>query len=564
MSERRWVGPASFVVLVLLIATTVGAVVASQRQLDARLQNLADTAAATVRHDAQLNLQRDVAAAAGLARSLPDVATVDAETWTAAVEQVARAGIFTEISAVNLFVVADPADVDTTLAALPPQVRDRLDVRLGAGPFHAVGTAVWPKDGNRVVLGYDLLLNPVAAPAVQAAVARRTVQSTPPLRVVQETEEQRATVVYVPVVGDGGDAVTAVISLVFRAQALLADTTDRLPRGAAVRWIDGSEGVGGEEAVLAEVGDAPSDGAVAVESFADVGRTFRVEVALPREALGAAERRVPLLVAALGTVLSVGLVAISLAWYRTADRAARLAERRTEALAAATAELEAANRELVERDRLRDRMLGTVSHDLRSPLTVIRGAGQMLLDAPLRERDRRELIHRLLRQTSRLRGLIDELLVSAQARGGALEAAREPLDLLPLLATITEDLGVGELVAPPDRVPPVLADQTHVERILHNLLMNAVKHGAPPVEVTVVPRPETGTVEVHVRDHGRGVPSELRDRVFTEFGRAGDAGPGYGLGLAIVTDLARVNGGSITYRDADDGGACFVLTLPVV
>lgn len=563
MAERRWVGPASVVVLVLLIASTVAAVVVSQRQLDTRLRSLAETAAATVRQDVELNLQRDVAAVVGLARSLDDVTTVDADRWTGAVDQVARAGVFTDISAVNLLTVSRAEDLDATLGSLPDSVRDVLDLRLGDGPLHAVGTAVWPEPENQAVLGYDVFLNPQAAPAVRAAILRTTVQATAPLQVVQEPEDQRAIVVYVPVVPEPGGAATGAISLVFRAGALLDDAVARLPRGAAVRWTDGSVGLEGDAALLADAGTPVQNGAVAVEVFNDLGRTFRLDVTLPATALGTAERRVPLLVGALGAVLCLGLVLTSAAWQRTTRRADQLAARRTAALATTTAELEAANRELRELDRLKDRMIGTVSHDLRSPLTVIRGASQMLLERSLTDEQRQELTRRVLRQTSRLRGLIDELLVSAQARGGALRADRRALDLRPVIATIIDDLGIGQLEPEPGEVPAVLADQIHVERVLHNLLVNAVNHGAPPVEVSLAWLAGEGVVEVHVRDHGPGIPEELRDEVFTDFGRAGDAGPGYGLGLAIATELARVNGGTLTYRDPEGPGACFVLSLPV-
>jgi signal transduction histidine kinase len=562
--ERRWVGMVSVAVLVLLLATTVGAVLATRQQLDRRLAAAAATVAATVRHDVQLNLQRDVAAATGLARSVTDVTAVDAGVWTAAVQDLTSVGAFTEVAAVNLLAVADEDEVEATLAALPDEVRASLDLRLAEGPVHAVGIAVWPEDANRQVLGYDVFANELVVPAVRGAIRWVTVHSTQPVQVVQEPEGQRSTVFYVPVVGDADEEeVTAVIGLVFRAGALLERIVSRLPQAAAVRWTDASPDLEGDDALLAEVGDPTVDGATAAEVVAAIGRTYRIEVTLPRTALSPAERRAPLLVGALGVVLSLGLFVTSLGWRHAAVRADRLVAARTAALSEATADLEAANRELLEFDRLKDRMIDTVSHDLRSPLTVIRGAAQVLLERPdLPVEDRHELLERVARQASRIRGLTDELLVAAQVRSGNLTADRRPLELRPLLRIVTADLGVGEL-RPGGEVPPVRADRLHVERIVHNLLVNAVNHGAPPIEVEVATGASPGTVEVRVRDHGAGVPPELQERIFAEFGRAADAGPGYGLGLAIATELARANGGSLAYREMDAPGACFVLTLPV-
>jgi signal transduction histidine kinase len=563
VSERRWAGPASFVVLVLLLAATVGGVVVARGQLERRLETVADSAAASVRHDVQLNLQRDVAAAVGLARSLPDPGTMDAVTWRRAVEQIRRAGVFSSLAGVNLFVVTAADELDATLDGLPGPVRDALDLRLADGPVHAIGTAVWPVGQNRPALGYDLFLNADAAPAVAAAARGGTVQSTRPTRVIQEVGEQRATIVYVPVIG--GNRVVALISLVFRAEALLTDTVARLPAGAAVRWTDTSPELAAGEALLASVGDPSPRGAVGRDELVNLGRRFELQVVLPPSALGAGERRVPLLVGALGVVLSLGFLVTSTAWRRTAHRADELVAQRTAALAATTAELESVNRELRELDRLKDRVLNTVSHDLRSPLAVINGATELLLDRPDLPVDKqRDLLRRVRRQASRARGLIDELLVAAQLRSGGLVADQRSVDLPPLVDQVISDLGVGRVIRVAEDLPRVLADRVHVERILHNLLTNAANHGRPPVEVSLESGEEEGTVEVQVGDHGDGVPADLREQVFTEFGRSPAAGPGFGLGLAIATELARANGGSLTYREAADEGACFVLVLPAV
>jgi signal transduction histidine kinase len=559
--DRRWVVPASAAVLALLVVTTLAAVVVTRDQVAARLTSSADRAVQIVRQEVELALDRDVAAAAGLARSVADPTAIDAEGWTDAVESVARVGAFSEASAVNLAVVATGAELEDTLGSLPASVRDSLDLRVSDGDLHAVIAAVWPSESNRAALGFDVTGNAEAARAVTAAIENATVQASRPLRIVQEPTAQRSTVVYVPVIAPEAGRTVGVVNLVFRAGALVSDVAERLPSGAHVRWLDSEEGLEPDAAILAEVGDAVGEGITAVETIDGLGRSWRLEVTLPPTAAGPLETRAPLLVGLLGAVLSLGLLVTLAAWRSTTRRADELAARRTAALTEATGRLEDANRELQELDRFKDRLLRAVSHDLRAPLTVITGSAALLRDRELPPAQRTDLIDRLLRQASRLRGLIDELLLSAQVRAGAVQPDLQPLDLAQLVTTTVDDLGVGRLLPPSGPLPQVLADRAHVERMLHNLLTNAADHGAPPVEVELA----NGVgphVELCVRDHGPGIPEELRSQVFDEFARSHSGGGGYGLGLAIVTELARANGGSLTYRDVG-AGACFVLTLPI-
>jgi signal transduction histidine kinase len=562
VGDRRWVEPVSALVLLLLVVSTVVATLLVRHEIDDRLANSARVAAVAVRQDVQLNLRRDVAAAAGLARSLPDVSAVDGPTWAAAVEQIAAAGAFTDISAVNLLVVAQEEEVEGVLATLPTPVTDRLDVRLADGPLHGVVTNVWPEGPNDVVLGYDVTDNPASARAAIAAMTGSTVQVSSPTRVLQEPADQRSVVVYVPVVPEPRGPVTGLINLVFRAEPLLREVRDVIPQGAHIRWVDQGAGLDPSEAVLAEVGPAVEDGATAVEVFADLGGTWSIEVSVPRSAQGPVQRQAPWLVAALGAVLVLGLLATGAAWRSTARRADALARRRTADLESSARELASLNSELEELDQFKDRLLGAVSHDLRAPLAVIRGSAEVLLSRDLPPDLRDDLLQRLLRQSARMRGLIDELLVAAQVRAGRLHAEPRPVDLRPLVDATVTDLGIGQVrpTSAGSSLPRVVVDPVHLERILHNLLTNAVTHGAPPVEVDL--ERDGDVVEIRVCDRGPGVPESLRSRMFDEHTREGGTQPGYGLGLAIASQLAEANGGTLTYADGGPG-AVFVLRLPV-
>jgi signal transduction histidine kinase len=562
VGDRRWVDPVSALVVLLLAVSTVIAALLVREEIDDRLENSARVAATAVRQDVQLNLRRDVAAAAGLARSLPDVTAVDAATWTAAVEQIAAAGAFTDVSAVNLLVVAEDGQVDEMLASLPTAVTDQLDVRLADGPLHGVVTNVWPEEANAVVLGYDVVDNVAASRAAIAAITRATVQVSSPTRVLQEPADQRSAIVYVPVVPEPRGPVTGAINLVFRAERLLDEVLDVIPPGAHVRWVDAGAGLDPQDAVLADVGPPVAEGATAIEVFADLGRVWRIEVSVPRSAQGPVQRQAPWLVAALGAVLVLGLLASVIAWRSTARRADALARRRTADLEASARELATLNRELEELDRFKDRLLGAVSHDLRAPLAVIRGSAEVLLTRDLPPDQREDLLQRLLRQSARMRGLIDELLVAAQVRAGRLHAETRPVELRAVVDATVSDLGIGQVLpaSAGSRLPRVSVDPVHLERVLHNLLTNAATHGAPPVEVEL--DHDGDAVEVRVRDRGPGVPEALRPRMFDEHTREGGTQPGYGLGLAIAAQLAEANGGTLTYEDGEPG-ACFVLHLPV-
>jgi signal transduction histidine kinase len=108
-----------------------------------------------------------------------------------------------------------------------------------------------------------------------------------------------------------------------------------------------------------------------------------------------------------------------------------------------------------------------------------------------------------------------------------------------------------------------MADEVKIRQIVANLISNAVKFspGGTPIEITTTAGLFYG--EVCVRDHGRGVAEDQRHELFHKFARLDAPEPGTGLGLYICRRLARAHGGDVVYKDADDGGACFCLRLPL-
>lgn len=231
----------------------------------------------------------------------------------------------------------------------------------------------------------------------------------------------------------------------------------------------------------------------------------------------------------------------------------------------------------------------TVAHDLRGPLTGVRGwadlaaqlaaSGEGAATAGLQE-----AVERIRQGAERMDGLISDLLVHATSRAGELEVA--PVDLAAVIRGVVEDRAL-ESVVHVDALPPVLGDTVLLRHLVDNLVGNAVAYARPgvPAVVTVTGElaghearrsapPDQGSAPVtasarsevllHFSDNGRGVPPDLRERIFGRFERVPGTGvEGTGLGLAICRGIVERHGGSITVSDGPGGeGSTFTVRLP--
>lgn len=227
-----------------------------------------------------------------------------------------------------------------------------------------------------------------------------------------------------------------------------------------------------------------------------------------------------------------------------------------------------AARDLAEGDRLRTAILGAVSHDLRTPLAGITAAVTSLQspDITWSEQDRARLLGAIATSAGRLEHLIGNLLEMSRLHVGGVR--------LDLVDTGLEDVvwRAIESVADPDAVevslpvdlPEVRVDIGLLERVIANLVQNAVRHSpiGVPASLTAVHAPPW--VEVRVVDHGPGVPDEKKDLIFRPFQRLGDKRPGasVGLGLAVARGLTRAQGGTLGIEDTPFGGLTLVIGLP--
>ncbi|MFF3037218.1 MtrAB system histidine kinase MtrB [Arthrobacter citreus] len=229
--------------------------------------------------------------------------------------------------------------------------------------------------------------------------------------------------------------------------------------------------------------------------------------------------------------------------------------------------------QLAQLSRMQQGFVSDVSHELRTPLTTVRMAAEVLYDAregfdPISKRSTELLYH----QVERFQALLADLLEISRFDAGAAEPDLEAADILGIVRDVveaTEPLAVNNgsevrIVCREERVV-VDADPRRVERIVRNLVVNALEHGeGKPVEIAVATNADA--VGIAVRDYGIGMSEDDAARVFDRFWRADPARArttgGSGLGLAIAAEDARLHGGWLEAWGSPGDGACFRLTLP--
>jgi two-component system sensor histidine kinase KdpD len=221
-------------------------------------------------------------------------------------------------------------------------------------------------------------------------------------------------------------------------------------------------------------------------------------------------------------------------------------------------------------EELRSGLLSAVSHDLRTPLAAITGAGTMLRDeATLEPGLRRELVETVCDEAERLERLVSNLLDMTRLDSGAVEPRREWVPLVEVvgsaLTRLERRLGgrpVTTTIA--EDVPLLSIDPVLVEQLFVNLLENAAKYTPPGSAIEVHAAREGGTVVVEVADHGPGLPPGAEERIFERFFRGAHATVrGVGLGLPISRAIAQAHGGRLAAANRPGGGAVFRLTLPL-
>ncbi|MFE9202825.1 DUF4118 domain-containing protein [Micromonospora sp. NPDC007230] len=339
---------------------------------------------------------------------------------------------------------------------------------------------------------------------------------------------------------------------VLRGERPLRALLDRLRETFALRAVsvlelvaeaEGRPGRAQEEAawrVVAAVGDRPPGSPGAGETAVPVDE--RLTVVLAGRRLEAADRRV---VEAFAAQAAVAL------------RQERLAEE------AATA------RPLAEADRMRTALLAAVSHDLRTPLASAKAAVSSLRshDVEFGADDREELLATADESLDRLGRLVANLLDMSRLQAGVLGVTATAVGLEDVVPRALDELGPAAADVTTDipaDLPAASADPGLLERVLVNIVANALRHSPPGQPPTITASFHAGQVELRVIDTGPGIPEDQWEHVFLPFQRLGDRDnqTGVGLGLALSRGLAEAMGGSITPETTPGGGLTMVLRLP--
>ncbi len=214
-------------------------------------------------------------------------------------------------------------------------------------------------------------------------------------------------------------------------------------------------------------------------------------------------------------------------------------------------------------------IVSTVSHELRSPLTSVKGYTSLMLNRWDRIPDdkKREMLEQVHHDADRVTRLVTELLDISRLETGRLVLRRQLVDLAALASTVVEKVAMAypalECRLDTGGLPEVYADPDKIEQVLTNLVENAAKY-ASPTGMTISGGVENEHVQVSVTDAGEGIPADDIGRVFDKFFRRDHGRPtGTGLGLWISRGLVEAHGGELTATSPPGSGSTFSFTLPL-
>jgi len=224
--------------------------------------------------------------------------------------------------------------------------------------------------------------------------------------------------------------------------------------------------------------------------------------------------------------------------------------------------------------RSRRELFAHISHDLRTPVAVLRGSVEALKEAEDGQSTRQADLTVIEDQIIYLQHLLDDLFLVARSVAGDLAIRMETLEVKPLLEQCVNAAAshawrqrkVQLLADVPSGLPPITADKTRLAQILHNLLQNGVRHTPPGGLVVVSARREPGVVVLEVKDTGVGIPADDLPHIWERTYRARNSQPeerqGTGLGLTLVKELTEAMGGTVGVTSKPDEGSCFTLRFP--
>ena len=228
--------------------------------------------------------------------------------------------------------------------------------------------------------------------------------------------------------------------------------------------------------------------------------------------------------------------------------------------------------EMKELDRLKDEFISVASHEMKTPLTVIKGYSQILerrLESSGAKSGELDMAHQILGQANRLASLTDRLLDVSRIQFGRLSLDRQPVDLSAFVRGVAEGMKVSTeyhtISVSVEEPLQVDADPGRLEQVLSNLIANAVKYSPEGTEIEIALRRSNGDALISVRDHGYGIPRERQGRIFQRFYRAttDERKSGLGLGLYVSKGIVEAHGGEIWFESDEGKGSTFYVKLPI-
>ncbi len=211
-----------------------------------------------------------------------------------------------------------------------------------------------------------------------------------------------------------------------------------------------------------------------------------------------------------------------------------------------------------EQDRLRRQMMADVAHELRTPLSILQGRIEGLIDGVYARDDSH--LNELLAETQHLSRLVEDVRTLANAEAGALDLRKERIDPADLIREAAAAIGTPVELDVPEELPLVEVDPVRIREVLLNLLFNAVEH-APEGRVGVSAAAEGRMIVIRVHDDGGGIPADELPRLFDRFHK-GRTSHGSGLGLSIARKLVLAHGGTISVESVAGSGTTFTVSIP--
>ena len=409
---------------------------------------------------------------------------------------------------------------------------------------------------NERALGFDLYSEEHRREAIERCIKTSQPSITRKITLKQETQKnvQPGFLMFLPLFSDSEhNRVIGFVSSVFRTHDLMGSLLNRYS-DVDVQLYDGSVTTREHlifEKLISETANRPKDGLVSDTTIMVAGLPWRL-VVKPNENFGSeVERQQPFFIGAIGLVMSILLFLIS---YNNIRRKIRIAGELDRARAL---------------ERKKDEFISIASHELKTPLTSIKSAIQIMERADLKEREI-FLLTKARKNIDKLQNLISDLLDISKIQAGQLQLNKEDFKLSDLIYESIESVShiySSHQIEVLNTIPEIVyyGDKFRLEQALNNLLINAVKYSPRSNKVFVDAVLSDHKLKINIIDEGIGISKQNLKKVFDRFFRAEELSPvisGLGIGLHISNEIVRRHGGSIKVISEINQGSVFTIELP--